>query len=814
MLTEEVKRFCTNCGSPLVMRKGPFGGQFLACSSFPKCKTTVQQEYKKRQKTIISEEIQCPLCNSPMKKISGIRGDFYGCSEYRASGCKGSRKIEEVEIYSKGVENIESIDSNKTDFEKMIETGAPKKPANKKYNVNRDSLLNSLFVNAKPQVEVQMPKFVEQIIPQKDIKLIDTSEYPHMTFKFKQFNPVQSEVFEYYDKDVNCVVAASTSAGKTTVAEMFMADSIAKGKKAIFLSPLKAVSQEKYDDWTNPEHSWSKLNVSIVTGDYQLTQQRVEELNKADVIVMTNEMLDSRTRRINIEQNDWLLKAGVLVCDESHLLCIKGRGDRSESALMRFSKQNLECRIVLLSATMPNVEQLAQWTTSLNNKKTELINSTYRPIVLDIHYETYNDQGNYYQQEDNKISKAIEITQQHRESKFIVFVHSKQTGKNIERILKDMGEKVLLHNAELTLKERVEVSERFHDKNDIRIIVATSTLAWGVNLPARRTIIVGVHRGMNEVEPLDVKQMCGRSGRVGYDEKGDAHILLPESRFARFKSWCQNIPPIMSTMNDQDILAFHIISEIAEGEVYDIESLMNWYNRSLAAFQSNYLDRIDAETLLFKLTKSKVIEKKGSQYSVTKLGKVASLLYYSPYTISGWYQNFNSIFNQHVVDDISISWALCNINENSENYIGRDLKKIATNFIKKCNEKGLNVSDGCASVGIAFYACLSFDESLGQIKGRVKFDIERTISALKLIDSMYAKWDKNKFWDQLQLRIVYEVSEAQTELCGLKGIGGMKARRLFANGIKTIEDLKAKKFQSIQALGEVTYNKVMEENEL
>src|SRR3990167_6169348 len=142
-------------------------------------------------------------------------------------------------------------------------------------------------------------------------------------FAFDNFNPVQSESFAYYGSDVNLIVAAATSSGKTVVGEMFMADSIAKGKKAIYLSPLKAVSQEKYDTWRT-DRSWSKKNISIVTGDYLLTETRKAELRRAHIIVLTSEMLDSRTRRIHVEKNDWLLEAGTLVVDEAHLLTMEG----------------------------------------------------------------------------------------------------------------------------------------------------------------------------------------------------------------------------------------------------------------------------------------------------------------------------------------------------------------------------------------------------------------------------------------------------------------------------------------------------------
>ena len=778
ILNLEVKdiKTCSVCKSAMVLRKSP-KGEFYGCLSYPNCKGLINKDgsFKETKQVSPIEDVRCPECDAIMIKRNGRRGEFYGCTQFFKTGCKGTLQVNEVEIYGKGIEVPEP----------MI---------------------------AKTVIQQELP--IVQVSKSSDVKIIPTSDYPHLKFKFKDFNPVQSELFKYYDKDINCVVAAATSAGKTTIAEMFMADSIAKGKKAIFLSPLKAVSQEKYGDWTDPSHDWSKLNVSIVTGDYQLTEKRVEELNNANVIIMTTEMLDSRTRRITTEKNDWLLKAGTIVQDESHLLCMKGRGDKTESAIMRFTKQNPSCRVVFLSATMPNVDELARWLTSLNKKKSELINSDYRPCQLDIHYEAYNDTGRYQQQESSKIERAIEITQQFRDDKFIVFVHSKKTGNVIYKQLQQMNEDVEWHNADIDLKTRIKISQDFKTKSGIRVVVATSTLAWGVNLPARRVVVVGVHRGMTEVEPLDIKQMVGRSGRVGLDPRGDAHVLLPQSKFTRYKAWCQNIPPIKSTMNDADILAFHIISEIAEGEVWNIQTLMDWYNRSLAAFQNNFLDRIDAEELINKLIKIQTVEKIGNKYKITPLGRVASLLYFSPYSIAGWYFNFNKIFNSKI-DDISISWALANISDNNKEFVNRDLQSVITNYVQSCRMRGLDISDSCAVTGCLFHACLTYSDQFdGAQKSKVKFDLERIMSALNLIDKMHAHWNKSTFFDKLQLRIQYEVTEDKVELCTLKKIGGMRARELFDVGVSTISEFKRKKKEAISVLGEKTYNSILKENNL
>lgn len=640
-----------------------------------------------------------------------------------------------------------------------------------------------------------------------------TSEFPYLKFKFDLFNPVQSEVLKYYDKDINIVVGSNTSSGKTTIAEMIMAHTIeVNKKKAVFLSPLKAVSQEKYDDWNDERHGFSKLNVSIVTGDYKLTEARIEELNKSNIIIMTTEMLDFRTRNLESERNEWLKDVGCVVVDEVHLLCTS-RGHSVESALMRFTKKNPTARIILLSATMPNTRQIAEWTSKLNGKKAECIISDYRPCKLFTHYDFYEDKGNYLDIENNKMTKAIEILKKFPDDKFLCFVQTKNAGKSFKQRLDNAGEKAEFHFSEIDLKKRNQITQDF--KKDLRIIVATSTLCWGVNLPARRVIILGVHRGLSEIEPLDVIQAKGRSGRTGVDLQGDAHILLPRSRFDHYKKWCEEIPNITSTLNDEGLLAFHIISEINEGEVYDAQSFVKWYNRSLAAFQNDFLDIVEAQDLLNKLEKLKIIKKEDGKFIATNLGKVAASLYLNPYNIAGWYFNFMKIFSMPRYDDTAVCWALANIQDNMSMFVTREYTEAVRKFKNDCYKKGLMINDGPAMMAITYLSCLENSFLVNDyIKAQCKYDLDRKFTALEMIDSRYGMWNKGDFWKKLLMKITYEVSDDMTELCSLKGIGGTRVKKLFDKNIRTIKDFMFFSKEARKIVGDKVYSKVVTENDL
>ena len=99
-----------------------------------------------------------------------------------------------------------------------------------------------------------------------------------------------------------------------------------------------------------------------------------------------------------------------------------------------------------------------------------------------------------------------------------------------------MGVSAKFHNADLGLSERLEIENSFNKKRGgLRVLVSTSTLAWGRNLPARNVVILGVHRGIAEVDELDIIQMAGRAGRYGIDDAGFVYLICPDGSAPHWK---------------------------------------------------------------------------------------------------------------------------------------------------------------------------------------------------------------------------------------------------------------------------------------
>ena len=418
-----------------------------------------------------------------------------------------------------------------------------------------------------------MPPIIE-VLDQNE--LVNSKDYPFASWSFDKFNPVQSRIFELYDKDINALIAARTSAGKTVVAEMFLAHEIRKrGGKGMFLAPLRALAQEKIDQWTDSEYHFKDINVSICTGDYRITPDRQKELNNSNLIIMTSEMLNHRARNMASEKSNYLKDIGTLVIDESHLLTVPSRGEHLEVGLMKFTEINPNCRIVLLSATMPNVNQIAEWLSySLNKKQTYVLNSEYRPVPLGLHYEIYDDDARTYDGvERAKIEKAMDIVNDYPDDKFLIFAHTKRTGEQMKNTLQAEGIEAEFHNADLVKEDRISLERRFKEKDGIRVIVATPTLAWGCY--AEGTNILLANNTIKKIENIcvgDCVYSMTNDGFVGkkvlkiapknpkYSYKvilssGEEAVVSPDHKF--FGAIDSEVPDynIVSSYKNGDLLA-------------------------------------------------------------------------------------------------------------------------------------------------------------------------------------------------------------------------------------------------------------------
>jgi replicative superfamily II helicase len=637
-------------------------------------------------------------------------------------------------------------------------------------------------------------------------------------FPFELFNPVQSAVVDIHDKDANALIASSTGSGKTAIGEMYISHEVrVRGGKSMYLGPMKALTKEKVDDWTNTSHHLSDLKLSICTGDYRLTPGRKKELENADIILMTPEMLSSRIRNYKTESNEFLNNVKTLVIDEFHVTTVPGRGDHVEVALMKFTKINPDARIIALSATMPNVGELAEWVSALNGKNTYLIESDYRPVPIHVHYPTYRRSRSYEDTERQKVEAALELVEKFSKDKFLVFAHTKRTGQMMKKFLLENGHKCEFHNADLERDHRHKIEHEFKT-GDLRVLVSTSTLAWGCNTPARRVILLGVHRGMTEVATYDIHQSIGRAGRPGFDIRGDAYILLPDNDVDAHVERIENKQDVESRLLDKDgikykTLAFHLVSEIHHGEIKDKEDVLRWYDRSLAQHQAKDLHDSIIQSTIDSLIKCGAIKIEDGEYKVTSVGIVASMFYFSPFDVADLKSNLVTLFDKQLDDnDLATAMALGGLDSNGQQIVSKPEMAEIEEFKRKVSKIfGGRYNDADIKAGFAYF-CLMNGLEAGAITAyarTLQWDFDRLIEVSKAIDSMICGWSRQRWFDRLALRVNYGVAEHLVDLCLIPDIGKVRAEKLWAAGIRTVSDV-ANRIEHVGKVLNLKYDRISE----
>lgn len=331
----------------------------------------------------------------------------------------------------------------------------------------------------------------------------------------------------------------------------------------------------------------------------------------------------------------------------------------------------------------------------------------------------------------------------------------------------------------------------------MRALVATSTLAWGVNMPARRVVVTGVTRGLSgQVSPIDIKQMVGRAGRAGLDERGDAYVLLPAEDFDGWRKQYETIPPIQSHLSDEDVLLFHVITELETGAIRNPESLMRWHERTLSAFQGNALTLEKAQAVFAMLEKCRAIARDGeNSWHVTALGRISSWLYFDPRNVFHWAMGFKRIDDKGWWDrDAALADVLGAVPIGTLDYVSRDVEEdvkeyfIARQMLDPTAEP--YVKGATAAAGY-WYALTQdkVDGSMGVYVRSARADVERVVGALKLIDGMWGRWNRKTWWDALATRVRYGIGPELIPLVAIPGVGGARAKRIWDHGFKGLADV-------------------------
>jgi replicative superfamily II helicase len=327
--------------------------------------------------------------------------------------------------------------------------------------------------------------------------------------------------------------------------------------------------------------------------------------------------------------------------------------------------------------------------------------------------------------------------------------------------------------------------------------VGEGILSHNCNFPARRVVILGIDRGLQPVKTYDIDQMAGRAGRLGLDTRGDVHILVPESSKDEVIRYLKKKEIIKSQLLENEgghykTLAFHVVSEIHRGHIKTKEGFHEWFSKSLAHYQDHGFDDQVIDQTIDLLQKCKCVTTLDGEYQVTALGTVASMFYYSPFDTADLKVNFGMLFHEHKdKDDYAIAMALGNLDSYRFGIVNKAEKAEMAIFQQHIESMyGSKFKEPCIKAGFAYFNLLRGvnNKVFNSLQTNLRTDLGRTMEVVGAIDSMSAKWGMANYFKDLRLRLTYGVERHLLELCQIPNVGKVRAEKLYAAKIKSIDE--------------------------
>ena len=480
----------------------------------------------------------------------------------------------------------------------------------------------------------------------------------------------------------NLMLAIPTASGKSLVAHITMAHRLSNdlnGMRGVYIVPLKALASEKFRELSEICKSVN-LKVGLAIGDRSSENNFAED---SDVLVCTSEKLDSMLRSNPSLMDD----IGIVVADEFHLLQEPNRGPTLEILLSRIRHRVESAQILALSATVGNADDLAEWLDA------DLVKSEWRPIALysgtltglDIRYHSVESPGGDFSLPESKrldggvnknLHSVLDDTTEIKKQ-MLVFVASRSSAQKEARelskhvkskldsgshnfsdsIIESWGEManslsaregvsatakalanavrggVGFHHAGLTSSQRRVIEEGFRSGN-LLCIVATPTLAQGVNLPASRVVVRDTRRWSTvaarsmPLPVMEVRQMMGRAGRPGFDEFGESFLVSKskQDEVSLIDLYLKGEPedvtsklanPGAQNAEEDGALLAHILSIVATAGIDDRDAISRFLSKTFLSSQMN-AETLEARTddVLYWLCENGMIERKGESKQV------------------------------------------------------------------------------------------------------------------------------------------------------------------------------------------------------
>ena len=683
---------------------------------------------------------------------------------------------------------------------------------------------------------------------------------------FVNLHPPQAEAIPIALQGHNLVAAIPTASGKSLIGYIPALQMIVEsGKKVLYIVPLKALASEKKEDFDR--YTSLGIRTHMSTGDLDSDDRN---LGDADVVVATSEKADSMIRH----GSEWMDKVGLVIADEIHMIHDPGRGPTLEVTLTKLMRRNRKIQIIALSATMSNAFDLAEWLHA------RLVESDWRPIPLkegvfcDNEIEFADRTKREVPPDKEDVWSLIEQTVKDG-GQSLVFVNSRRSteslavkfskkmselaGRQLSRYEVDLlegdgettetGRKlsacvkcgIAFHNAGLTYRQRKYVEDNFRN-GQIKCIVATPTLAAGINLPARRVIVRDTMRfetnyGNSPISVMEVKQMCGRAGRPGYDPYGEA-ILVAKNR--------EDADHLMQDYVDHDterltsklfnerVLRSHVLGLLATEDADSHESIIDFLKETFFGTVSQ-LFGIESvvDSIVSSLVEEEMAKSNGDTVRATSFGKRVSDLYIDPVSASILKHAVLEIDDDTEILPILLAAAMTPdvlgmypkksdtelLNIATQQLDDNDQWLIDPYDIRDYDPEFLN-SDLKVALLIQEWIDEASEETITNTMGIGPGDIRSKVDMMDWI--IYAMSEIAYIFNPsaiknirpLMTRIRYGVREELIELVSFRGVGRNRARILYNKGIRTKADVSSiseEELASIPGIGPALASKMKEQ---
>ena len=660
----------------------------------------------------------------------------------------------------------------------------------------------------------------------------------------------------------NLVLASPTASGKTLIAELCALKHILqRGGKVLYLTPLRALTWEKYEEFQEytklDKPDGRKIRVGVSTGDMDNSSPWLEAY---DIVICTNEKCDSLLRH----RSPWMNGISLIVADEIHLIG-SDRGPTLEVSIARLRQMSPDIQVLALSATIRNADEIADWLDA------ESVTTDWRPVVLKegvaqggaITFKDGEVRSLEPLHKDAHINLALNAIKNGGQA--LLFMESRRRAvstartvasaldgsfsKRQETMLQQVsaevavrGEKTRLtdqladavskgaafHHAGLNREHRRLIETAFKE-GKIRILSATPTLASGVNLPAR-TVILGSYKrfnpgyGMLPIKVMEYKQMSGRAGRPQYDDYGEALLIAksPDEQDYLMEDFILANPErIDSRLAQESALRGHTLAAVASDYVHSDSGLLDFFGETFYGY--NYPTagiKLIVSNVLRYLNREDMIQYQGERVYATDFGRRVSELYIDPYTAVVMRDGLK----RGALDVTDFTWLhlICHTPDMRPILRPRrnDMEIVENFFEERRDEFAVSLSQA--------EDYIDYEDFLGEVKTAMVLNawIEET-SENDLMERYNvqpgdrysaisnAEWllysahelanvlgmpESRRHLRRLRDRVKHGVSEKLLPLVRIRGIGRIRAQVLYKSGFTSLAKLKRANLRQLTAL--------------